>query len=115
VQHATALHLGVGENQIEVFGTYLEAVAAVVAGSADAFASMAMAHHGYLERNTSLPLTVVEVPNSEKKADQGAFAFAKSQSRLRGEVDDVLANFLGSTDRRALMNRFGSCLPSAKE
>ena len=107
VQHRTALRLGMREDRIEVFGAYAEAAGAVAAGAIDAFASVATAHRGYLAQNAALPLTVVEVPSREKAAEQGAFAFAKSQGHLRQEVDAALAGFLGSADHRALMARFG--------
>jgi len=107
VQHATALRLGVAASQIQIFGTYAEAAAAVAAGTIDAQASVAMAHRGYLAQNPALALTAVEVPVGEKPAEQGAFAFAKSQAALRDAVDSVLAGFLGTADHRSLVARFG--------
>jgi polar amino acid transport system substrate-binding protein len=107
VQHATALRLGVTPSQIQIFGTYAEAAAAVAAGTIDAQASAAMAHRGYLAENPALALTAVEVPADEKRAEQGAFAFAKSQAVLRDAVDSVLAGFLGSAEYHALVGRFG--------
>ena len=107
VQHATALRLGVAASQIQIFGTYAEAAAAVAAGTIDAQASVAMAHRGYLAQNPALALIMVEVPAGEKPAEQGAFAFAKSQAALRDAVDSVLAVFLASADHHALLARFG--------
>jgi polar amino acid transport system substrate-binding protein len=107
VQHRTALRLGVGQDQIHLFETFAEATAAVAAGMVDAYASVAMAHRGFLSLNPSSPLTVIEIPNSEKASEQGAFAFSKSKSELGRAVDKVLAAYLGSADHRALMARFG--------
>ena len=107
VQHSTALRLGVSEDHIRAFDTYAEAAEAVAAGTIDAYASVAMAHRGYLERDTAGRLALVEVPANEKMAEPGAFAFAKGRSALRAMVDDALARFLGSVDHRALMARFG--------
>ncbi len=107
VQHSTALRLGVSKGHIRAFDTYVEAAAAVAAGTIDAYASVAMAHRGYLERNSACRLALVQVPASEKMAEPGAFAFAKGRSPLRAAVDDALARFLGSVDHRALMARFG--------
>ncbi len=107
VQHQTALHLEVPNERIHVFSTYAEAAAAVMAQTIDVYASVAMAHRGYLEQYPALQLKVVDVPVSEKSAEQGAFAFAKTQAELRGKVDDALTSFLGSPDHRALMVRFG--------
>jgi polar amino acid transport system substrate-binding protein len=107
VQHSTALRLGVSADHIQVFDTYGDAAAAVTTGTVDAFASVAMAHRSFLDRNSDLQLSVVEFPTSQAKAEQGAFAFAKAEAQLRCEVDDALAGFLGSTEHRALMTRSG--------
>jgi polar amino acid transport system substrate-binding protein len=111
VQHSTALRLGVPKNRIRAFATYAEAAAAVAAGTIDAYASVAMAHRGYLERHSAHRLAVVEVPASEKAAEPGAYAFAKGQARLRDAVDEALAGFLGSVEHKALMARFGFPTP----
>jgi|SRR5271166_1192404 len=107
VQHGTARRPGVGQDQIRLFETYAEAASAVAAGTVDAYASVAMAHRGYLSLNPSLPLTVVEIPHSEKIGESGAFAFSKSKLELGRAVDKVLATYLGSADHRALIARFG--------
>jgi polar amino acid transport system substrate-binding protein len=103
----TALQLGVPAARIRTFGTYTLAATAVAAGTIDAYASVATAHRGYLARSSARGLAVVEVPESEKAAEPGAFAFAKSQTRLRDAVDDALGGFLGSADHGALLVRFG--------
>jgi polar amino acid transport system substrate-binding protein len=105
VQHRTALDLGVSAQKIEIFDTYGEAIESVLTGTIDAFASVAKAHRGYLRLN-SVPLTVVDVPETEKAADKGAFAFAKSQSRLRSEFDRALASFVKTRGYKELMAQF---------
>ena len=112
VQHETALRLGVRADQIEVFDAYADAAQAVAAGAVEAFASVAMAHQGYLSLHPGLSLSAVEVPASEKTPDPGAFAFSKLQAPLRNRVDEALANFLGSAEHRALMTRFGFSAPA---
>jgi polar amino acid transport system substrate-binding protein len=107
VQHSTALRLGIDQKQIAAFATYSEAAAAVAQGAIDAYASVAAAHRGYLALNPDLPLAVVEIPAREKPSEQGAFAFAKSQGRLRSAVDAALSRFLGSPEHVSLMARFG--------
>ena len=107
VQHLTAINLGVPRDNIRVFDAYAEAAEAVAACAVDAFASVAMAHRGHIAREGALELAVAEVPASEKTAEPGAFAFARSQAGLRGALDDALDRFLGSADHRALMARFG--------
>jgi polar amino acid transport system substrate-binding protein len=107
VQHATALRLDVPAERIRTFETYALAAAAVAAKTIDAYASVATAHRGYLAQNLASGLVVVEVPEREKAAEPGAFAFAKSQTRLKDAIDDALSRFLGSADHRALLTRFG--------
>jgi polar amino acid transport system substrate-binding protein len=107
VQHLTALRLGVPENRIAIFAAYAEAAASVASGAIDAFASVATAHRGYLEHNQASGLAIVEILEFEKKAEQGAFAFAKSETELRKVVDQTLASFLGSSEHHALMMKFG--------
>jgi len=113
VQHETALQLGVPAESIRTFDTYAQAAAAVAAGRIDAYASVATAHRGYLAHLSDSGLAVVEVPQSGKAAEPGAFAFAKSGMCLRDAVDRTLADFLGSADHRALMARFG-LIPAAQ-
>ena len=107
MQHRTALDLGVPEARIRVFANYPEAAAAVTSGAVDAYASVAMAHAGYLAEHPALALAVVEVPASEKAAAPGAFAVEKSETGFRDAIDTVLTAFLGSPEHRALMARFG--------
>ena len=106
-QHRTALRLGISEQCISTFDAYDEAAAAVAAGAIDAFASVAMAHRGYLSQRPNVGLAAVDVAVGEKKAECGAFAFKKSAAELRDAIDGALAVFLGSADHRALMTRFG--------
>lgn len=107
MQHRTALDLGVPEARIRVFANYPEAAAAVAGGAVDAYASVAMAHAGYLAEHPASALSVVDVPASEKAAAPGAFAVETSETAFRDAVDTVLADFLGSPEHRGLMARFG--------
>jgi polar amino acid transport system substrate-binding protein len=109
-QHRSALRLGAPESAIVVFDSYEQAAEAVASGAIDAFASVAMAHRGYLRESAAPGLSIVDVPTNEKPAEPGAFAFAKVQLSLRDAIDDALAAFLGSADHRALMARFGFSL-----
>lgn len=105
VQHDAALAAGVPAVRIRDYGSQDEAARAVLAGEVDAYASVAMAHRGYLRHHGETDLEVVE----ESAADPpfGAFAFAKSQSDLARAVDDALSSYLGSAAHRALMARYG--------
>lgn len=107
VQHLTALSHGVPDARITRFDTYEDAAQALLSGAADAYASVARAHRGYLEQHPDLPFSVVDVPSDEKPPEFGAFAFAKRDSTLREAVDDVLETYLGSPEHRALVKAFG--------
>lgn len=107
VQEATARDLGVADGSIRRFATYPDAAHAVLAGEADAYASVAAAHRGYLRERPDLPLSIVDVAEAEKTAEIGAFAFAVSAAGLRGRVDEELGRYLGSPGHVALMGRHG--------
>jgi polar amino acid transport system substrate-binding protein len=107
LQHRSAVEFGVPEARIAIFQTYAQAAAAVQNGMADAYASVARAHAGFIERNPDFDLELVTVPTAEKTPAFGSFAFAKSDVRLRESVDDVLKAYIGSGEHRTMMARFG--------
>ena len=79
----------------------------MASGAADAYASVAMAHRGYLASHASAPLTVVDVPPSEQAPAFGAFGFAQSNAGLVEVIDRALGAYLGSEAHRQLMARYG--------
>ena len=107
VQHETALALGVPSGRIAVFSTQEEAAQAVGRGEVDAYASVAAAHRGYIDRQLSRTLDVVDVPVGEREPALGAFAFAIEADAIRQAVDTVLEGFLGSPAHRQGMQRYG--------
>ena len=107
VQYATATRLGVPTDRIRLFKTQDEAARAVATGDVDAYASVAMAHRGYLANRRDAGLAVVDVPVAEQPPAFGAFAFARESDNLRDAIDDALASYLGSPAHRALMSRYG--------
>jgi polar amino acid transport system substrate-binding protein len=115
VQHLSALEAGIPDDRILVFGTYEEAAEAVSSHHVDAFASVAMAHRGYLAARRQSGLAVVDVPACEKQAERGAFAFGPGSHALRHQVDSVLENYLGSPEHVALMTDFGFSRADAVE
>ena len=106
-QRDSAIELGVPGARIVEFHTQNEAADAVAGGAADAYASVAMAHRGYLASHASAPLTVVDVPLSEQPPAFGAFGFAQSNAGLAEAIDRALAPYLGSETHRQLMTRYG--------
>ncbi|MBB6407602.1 transporter substrate-binding domain-containing protein [Mesorhizobium sangaii] len=107
VQHLTALHNGIAPEQIRMFATQADVADAVANGVVHAYASVAMAHRGYLTRRPEMPLGLVEVPASEKQPSAGAFAIAKGNGALLRDIDACLDGLLGSQWHREMMARYG--------
>lgn len=106
-QHRSAGQFDVPEDRIIVFETYTEACHAVRDGRADAYASVARAHTGFLDQHPELDMDVLVVPASEKQLAFGSFAFSRDDDELRQQVDAALADYLGSPDHRRMMAGFG--------
>jgi polar amino acid transport system substrate-binding protein len=107
VQHRTALENGVPADRIRIFATQAEAASAVASGEVTAYASVAMAHRGYISRHADAGLEVIEVPVDEKEAAFGAFALARQDAALIARIDACLAKILGSDWHLAMMARYG--------
>ena len=107
VQHLTALRNGVSPSQIRPFATQAEVAQAVSDGVVHAYASVAMAHRGYLAQRPEMPLGLVDVPADEKPPSAGAFAIAKDNATLLRRIDDCLDELLGSDWHRRMMARYG--------
>jgi polar amino acid transport system substrate-binding protein len=107
IQHQTALQNGVPPGRIKTFATQAEAAEAVAQGAVQAYASVAMAHRGYITREPDARLDVVDVPASEKQPAAGAFALAKNNAALRQKVDRCLDELLGSSWHREMMSQYG--------
>lgn len=107
VQHQTALQNNVPSERIRIFATQAEAADAVAAGVVHAYASVAMAHRGYLGRHPEADLAVINVPAEEKQPAAGAFALAKGNAALLQRIDSCLGHLLGSTWHREMMGECG--------
>ncbi|MDX8462645.1 transporter substrate-binding domain-containing protein [Mesorhizobium humile] len=107
IQHQTALQNGVPPDRVRIFATQAQAAEAVAKGAVQAYASVAMAHRGYIAQRAAARLDVVDVPASEKQPAAGAFALAKSSTALRQEVDRCLNELLGCPWHREMMSQCG--------
>lgn len=107
VQEQAGLAAGIASERMIRVATQEEAVAAVKAGEADAYASVAMAHRGYLAREPDTELAIVNVSASESVPAAGAFAFGKQHAALRQRFDAALEGLIGSDWHRAMMARHG--------
>jgi polar amino acid transport system substrate-binding protein len=106
VQEQRALAAGLDAARVLRVATQPEAVAAVRDGRADAYASVAMAHRGYLRAAADAQLHVVDFGAAGGAAAEGAYSFAKSNADLRRAFDGALQRFLGSPEHRAIMRRY---------
>ena len=106
VQEQAALAAGLPSARILRVATQPDAVAAVLDGRADAYASVAMAHRGYLRGSPDARLEVVDFGALGGVAAEGAYSFAKSRDDLRRAFDRVLETYLGSPEHRAIMRRY---------
>ena len=106
-QHRSAIEFGIPKNRIRLFATYLDAAQAVATKEVNAYASVGRAHAGFLKQNSETELGMVTVPSSEKKPAFGSFAFAKADKALVRKVDEILTQYIGSHDHRAMMAHFG--------
>jgi polar amino acid transport system substrate-binding protein len=107
IQHQTALQNGVPPDRVRIFATQAQAAEAVAKGAVQAYASVAMAHRGYIARRPDARLDVVDVPASEKLPAAGAFALARSSGALRQRIDRCLSDLLGGPWHRKMMSEYG--------
>ena len=89
-QRDSAIELGVLAARIVEFHTQKEAADAVANGTVDAYASVAMAHRGYLASHPNGSLAVVDVSASEQAPAFGAFGLAQSNAGMADEIDRAL-------------------------
>ena len=106
-QHRSAQAFGVGDARIRIFETYTEAATAVLNGEVDAYASVARAHDGFIQRHPAWDVERITVPFNEKKPAFGSFAIAKGDLELLDMVNTALDRFIGSTGHRNMMARYG--------
>lgn len=107
IQHRTAIDLGVPDDRVAIFETYLDAARAVQSGRVAAYASVQRAHAGFIERNPESDAEAITVPAREKEPASGSFAFNKHDDDFRRAVDDVLNGYIGSAEHRAMMAGYG--------
>lgn len=107
IQHCSAIDFDVPEDRLHIFETYADAARAVAEGRADAYASVARAHGGFIDQHPDMRLEVVVIPSAEKEPAFGSFAFSKSDNAFLRAIDEALLVFLGSNEHRAMMKKFG--------
>ncbi|WP_299741169.1 transporter substrate-binding domain-containing protein [uncultured Roseobacter sp.] len=106
-QHRSATEFGIAEDRIAIFENYTEAATAVREGRVDAYASVGRAHSGFIEQHPDWALELVVVPNEEKPAAFGSFAFNPGDTTMLNEVDEIVGEFLGTESHRRMVAPFG--------
>lgn len=106
-QHRSAVEFGVEEERIAIFESYTDAAKAVRDNQVDAYASVGMAHTGFIRQQTDWPLEAVLVPSDEKAPAFGSFAFNLSDTKLLRDVDAILSEYLGTEAHREMVESFG--------
>jgi polar amino acid transport system substrate-binding protein len=113
IQRDTALGAGVPADRIEVFAMPEMAVEALRSGAVSAYASVAMAHRGMLERHhdPALAFSNLGAPEFAGRSGSipalGAFSLAKDNGSFADEFDAALGRFLGSPEHVELATRYG--------
>ncbi|MGE3830752.1 MAG: transporter substrate-binding domain-containing protein [Parvibaculaceae bacterium] len=113
VQRETALSAGVPAERIAIFATPEQALAALRSGAISAYASVAMAHRGLLQRSPDDTLTFSDLGAPEFSGCAGsvpafgAFSCAKDDAAFADALDDALAQFLGSPAHIEMMAHYG--------
>jgi polar amino acid transport system substrate-binding protein len=101
---------GLPADRLLIFGDQQQAVAAVIAGDADAAASTAIGNRAYLARLGDPALTAVDLVTGPEFGDDppfGGYGFHPADIVLAHAVDHVLSGYLGSPEHRRLMTRYG--------
>jgi polar amino acid transport system substrate-binding protein len=107
VQEQRALAAGMPPARIERVATQAEAVQHLLDHRADAYASVAMAHRGFLKAHPNERLTVADFADTSGVTAAGAYSFSKQQPDLRQAFDRGLQDFLGTREHRGIMLRYG--------
>jgi polar amino acid transport system substrate-binding protein len=106
VQTLAAKAAGVRDAQLVEFKHQPDAVAALLAGTIDAFTGTALGGRVIAESNAELE-AVAHAADAGGNAPVGAFSFKKDNTALIDAVNRELARYLGSADHRQRMARYG--------
>jgi polar amino acid transport system substrate-binding protein len=106
VQHLAATHAGVSAAQITPFDKQSDATDALRSGAIDAYASTALGNRIVAERIGTGVVSAV-AHEAGNALPLGAFSFSKRNRSLLDAFDRQLRIYLGSTDHRERMGRYG--------
>ncbi|QVN19529.1 transporter substrate-binding domain-containing protein [Burkholderia pyrrocinia] len=106
VQIDSARSAGVRDSQIVVFKDQPDALAALLAGQIDAYASTAIGNRVLAAVNEGVE-AVAHERGAGAAAPVGGFSFSKTDDALVQAVNAKLREYLGSTDHRERMAKYG--------
>jgi polar amino acid transport system substrate-binding protein len=106
IQLDAAKSAGVSDSQVMTFRDQPQAIAALLAGEIDAYASTAVGNRVLAGANRELEAVALGQSN-ERGAPVGAFSFNRSNHDLLQAVNAQLRKYLGSADHRARMAKYG--------
>ncbi|MDB6040021.1 MAG: amino acid transporter substrate-binding protein, partial [Verrucomicrobiales bacterium] len=106
VQFNSAKLAGVSDSQIVFFKDQSAAVAALLTGKIDVYASTAVGSRVLASANKQLEAVALE-KSKDEKAPIGTFSFNKNNHSLVQAVNEQLRKYLGSADHRARMAKYG--------
>jgi polar amino acid transport system substrate-binding protein len=106
IQFAASKSAGVSDSQIVTFKDQPAAVAALLAGKIDAYASTGVGSRALASANQELEAVTLD-KSKNAKPPVGAFSFNKNNHRLIQAVNEQLRKYLGSADHRARMAKYG--------
>ncbi|WP_232231957.1 transporter substrate-binding domain-containing protein [Burkholderia sp. WSM2230] len=111
VQHDSAVASGVTREQIVTFERQADAIAAVLSGAIDAYASTALGNRIVASRiGSSVIEAVAQEPGTSRgrrTPPLGVFSFSPDNRDLLEAMNQRLRSYRGSPDHRARMARFG--------
>ncbi|OXI48694.1 transporter substrate-binding domain-containing protein [Burkholderia aenigmatica] len=106
VQIDSAKAAGVSDGQIVIFKDQADAVAALLAGQVDAFASTAIGARAVADTDERLTAVSHEL-GAGAAAPVGGFSFSKNSGALVQAVNAKLREYLGSADHRERTAKYG--------
>ena len=104
VQFQAARAAGVGDAQFVAFEDQPEALAALRAGRIDAFTGTALGARALAQASPELEVVTLA---GDGAPPIGAFSLRQDDARWMAAVNTQLRNYLGSSDHRARMARYG--------
>jgi polar amino acid transport system substrate-binding protein len=113
IQALTARSAGIPDERIIRFSSPEAVFAALLNGEVSAYASVAMAHRGYLERTADERVCFSNLGLAEHKGKAGsipaygAFSFALDDASFANDFDAALGSFLGTDAHAEIMAQFG--------